>query len=107
MIQNSSIFSQEVEEKKKTKELRITPNYKDIKLVRKISSPYGEAKVLKDFHIEITSSGETTFLEFKRGEIVDIVKVFLTKYVHLGFAPSGSCIVSPIEEDYFEVIKMF
>lgn len=107
MIQNASMFSQEVEEKKKTKELRVSPNYKDIKLVKKVSSPYGEATILKDFHIEITSNGDTTVLEFEKGEIVDVVKVLFTKYVHLGYAPSGSCIVSLIEEDFFKETKVF
>lgn len=105
MIQNASAFSNADESNKTKRKLMITKNYEDVKFSRKALPICGEVEVIKDFHIEITSNGETTILEYSRGEVLDLVRKLFKKQVHLGMSPSGFYIISDINEDYFKVIE--
>lgn len=106
MIQNSSMFSVSDEsENKSSRRLLISKNYEDIKFSKKALPVCGEVEVIKDFHIEISSNGETTILEYSRGEILDLVRNFFKKQIHLGISPSGFYIVSDINGDFFKVLE--
>lgn len=105
MIQNSSAFSIEDESTKTAKrKLMISKNYEDIRFSKKPLAVCGEVEIIKDFHIEISSGGEITVLEYNRGEVVDLVKSLFKKQVHLGMSPSGFYIVSDINEEFFKVL---
>ena len=102
MIQNSSIFSQGEETIKPSRKLMISKCYEDIKFSKKPLKATGhEVEVIKEFHIEITSNGETHILEYSRGEVLDIVSKLFSKHVYLGNSPSGFYIICDIDEDYF------
>ena len=108
MLQNSSSFVAYMEhddEIKKERKLLVSRNYEDIKFMDKKFVPCGEVEVIKDFHIEITSNGETSILEYSRGEVFDIVKSLFKKYIHLGFSPRGFYIVSELNNEFFKVIS--
>lgn len=107
MLQNSSSFVayMDQEEIKNERRLLVSRNYEDIKFMNRQLRPCGEVEIVKDFHIEITSNGETSILEYSRGEVLDVVKSVFRKYIHLGFSPSGFYIVSEPNEDFFKVIS--
>lgn len=106
MIQNSSAFSREADmEDKPRRKLLVSHNYEAVRFSNKKMRECGEVEVIKDFHIEITSNGESTILEYSRGEVFNLVRHLIKKYIHLGYSPSGLSIVSEINEDYFKVIS--
>lgn len=105
MIQNSSEFSRQADmEDKPRRKLLVSHNYESVRFSNKKMRECGEVEVTKDFHIEITSNGESTILEYGRGEVFNLVRHIFKKYIHLGYSPSGFSILSEINEDYFKVI---
>lgn len=105
MIQNSSAFSNEEELNNSKRKLMISKNYEDISFSKKSLPACGEVEVIKDFYIEITSNGDSTILEYHRGEVLDLVKKMFKKQVHLGLSPSGFYIISDVNEEFFKVIE--
>lgn len=107
MIQNSSMFSADEQDElvDSSKSLVVSKCYEDIKFVNKPMKPSGhEVEVIKDFHIEIKSNGESHIMDYNAGEVFDVVKLLFKKYIYLGTSPSGLNIVSEINPDYFKLL---
>lgn len=101
MIQNVSRFSEEGEKRAEPRKLMVCPCYQNIMLTDKDMSECGEVEVKKDFYIEITSQGELFTLEYKRGEVLPVVKKLFKKQILLGHSPSGYKIVSDLDDEFF------
>lgn len=106
MIQNSSSFSVEEENiaKKDDKNILFSNSYENVTFSNKALKPCGEVEVIKDFHIEIKSGNDYSFLEYKVGDVLDLTKSFFKKKIYLGNSPSGFYILSDIDYNFFKVL---
>lgn len=105
MIQNFSSFSVEEDvDKKCNKKILFSKNYENVTFSNKPLKPCGEVEVIKEFHIEIKSGDEYSFLEYKVGDVLDLTKSFFKKKIYLGNSPSGYYILSDIDYNFFRVL---
>lgn len=105
MIQNFSSFSVEEDvDKNYDKKILFSKNYENVTFSNKPLKPCGEVEVIKEFHIEIKSGDEYSFLEYKVGDVLDLTKSFFKKKIYLGNSPSGYYILSDIDYNFFRVL---